>query len=79
MNRMIYSRKLLYLLCYFLILNLSAQETIPLPEHPRPDFERANWQNLNGNWAFEFDKNDVGVTQKWHSSAKPFTKTISVP
>ncbi len=28
---------------------------IPLPEHPRPDFERAEWLNLNGYWAFTFD------------------------
>ena len=28
---------------------------IPLPEHPRPDFERADWLNLNGYWSFTFD------------------------
>ena len=28
---------------------------IPLPEHPRPDFERAEWINLNGEWDFHFD------------------------
>ena len=27
---------------------------IPLPEHPRPDFERAEWINLNGYWDFSF-------------------------
>ena len=29
---------------------------IPLPEHPRPDFERAAWMNLNGTWDFGFEK-----------------------
>ena len=29
---------------------------IPLSEHPRPDFERAEWINLNGHWAFTFDE-----------------------
>ena len=29
-----------------------AQSEIPLPEHPRPDFERAEWVNLNGDWSF---------------------------
>ena len=29
---------------------------IPLAEHPRPDFERADWMNLNGHWAFTFDQ-----------------------
>jgi hypothetical protein len=59
--------------------NVFSQETMPLPEHPRPDFERAAWQNLNGNWDFEFDKNDVGNTEKWFLGKKKFTKTISVP
>ena len=27
---------------------------IPLPEHPRPDWERAEWLNLNGEWDFGF-------------------------
>ena len=31
-------------------------ESIPLPEHPRPDFERADWINLNGQWAFTFNE-----------------------
>lgn len=59
--------------------NVFSQETIPLPEHPRPDFERSTWLNLNGNWAFEFDKNDVGNTEKWYDNHKKFTKIISVP
>jgi len=29
--------------------------SIPLPEHPRPDFERADFVNLNGYWNFTFD------------------------
>ena len=29
-------------------------QTIPLPEHPRPDWERAEWMNLNGEWDFGF-------------------------
>ena len=28
---------------------------IPLPEHPRPDWERAAWLNLNGEWDFGFE------------------------
>ena len=28
---------------------------IPRPEHPRPDFYRPQWLNLNGTWKFEFD------------------------
>jgi len=33
----------------------SQVEPIPLPEHPRPDFERADFINLNGYWKFTFD------------------------
>ena len=29
---------------------------IPLPEHPRPDWERAAWVNLNGAWDFGFER-----------------------
>ena len=28
---------------------------IPLPEHPRPDWERPQWINLNGEWDFGFE------------------------
>ena len=28
---------------------------IPRPEHPRPQFERDSWINLNGEWTYEFD------------------------
>ena len=31
------------------------EKNIPLPEHPRPDFYRSNWVNLNGPWDFKFD------------------------
>ena len=40
----------------------SAVPSIPLPEHPRPDFERAQWLNLNGEWEFAFSASeDPGV------------------
>jgi len=35
-------------------------QKIPLPEHPRPDFECSQWQNLNGTWAFAFDSLNEG-------------------
>ncbi len=63
---------------FFLELNVFAQP-IPLPEHPRPDFERANWLNLNGQWDFEFDSLDVGISKNWQNSATSFSKKINVP
>src|SRR5688572_19855872 len=71
------SYSLLFLLLLFGI-TLSAQ-TIPLPEHPRPDFERTQWQNLNGVWQFEFDSLDAGLSNKWNVGGTNFTHKITVP
>ncbi|MCE5346258.1 MAG: glycoside hydrolase family 2 [Bacteroidales bacterium] len=54
-------------------------KTIPLPEHPRPDFMRQNWINLNGLWNFRFDKQNVGETEKWFNNSQSFDKKILVP
>ena len=41
---------------------------IPRCEHPKPQFERADWLNLNGEWDFEFDfgnsKKDAGIIDR---------------
>jgi beta-galactosidase/beta-glucuronidase len=34
---------------------------IPRPEHPRPQFVRDDWLNLNGQWQFEIDRADTGI------------------
>lgn len=71
----------LILLWAFLLLpiTLISQSDIPLPEHPRPDFERMDWQNLNGEWAFAFDPEDDGLTSGWEKGDKTFPKKITVP
>ena len=63
----------------FLFPVLTFAQNIPLPEHPRPDFERSEWINLNGKWAFEFDNADVGLSQNWQNGGQVFTKEINVP
>ncbi len=40
--------------------------SIPRPEHPNPQFERANWINLNGKWEFEMDKGVSGRDRKFY-------------
>ena len=35
-------------------------ESVPRPEHPRPQFVRPDWLNLNGIWQFEIDRGDSG-------------------
>jgi hypothetical protein len=56
-----------------------AQPDIPLPEHPRPDFERLAWVNLNGPWQFRFDPDDRGLTESWPQGATDFPLSITVP
>jgi hypothetical protein len=56
-----------------------ATERIPLPEHPRPDFMRADWQNLNGQWRFRFDSANSGERTGWFSAALEGTRSITVP
>ena len=58
------------------------QTAIPRPEHPRPDFQRDDWLNLNGEWAFRFDPEDEGVAAGWDhpdSTAALEGRTITVP
>ena len=57
---------------------LIAQE-IPLPEHPRPDFQRPQWENLNGSWSFAFDPSDAGIREGWTEGEKRFDRQIMVP
>jgi hypothetical protein len=75
------SALLLVVLALFVPGRASADgSAIPLPEHPRPDFERAEWLNLNGDWSFRFDKDDAGERARWYESAPAgFPLTIHVP
>jgi hypothetical protein len=57
----------------------SRRESIPLPEHPRPDFERAEWINLNGRWDFAFDRADQGERGGWSNGRLPTPRPIVVP
>ena len=35
--------------------------TLPRSEYPRPQFVRADWLCLNGEWQFEADQGDSGL------------------
>lgn len=56
-----------------------ATAPIPLPEHPRPDFQRAEWRNLNGPWGFRFDKANEGLAGHWSDGKTDFPLSIQVP
>ena len=47
-------------------------------EHPRPQFYRKNWLNLNGKWTCEFSKNIKGFSNTKINKNK-FSKNINVP
>src|SRR5262249_40960289 len=65
-------------LLFLFAAGVACGQSIPLPEHPRPDFRRERWQNLNGTWDFAFDSLDVGIEKKWFN-APSFTDHILVP
>ena len=72
---------LLFFMVTIVLKNASASETdIPRPEHPRPDFQRELWLNLNGRWEFDFDPQNIGVNEKWFQKKHhSFSKQIVVP
>jgi beta-galactosidase/beta-glucuronidase len=51
---------------------------LPRPEYPRPQFVRADWLNLNGEWEFAFDDENKGRELGWHFGL-PLEKRIVVP
>jgi len=60
-------------------LSLAAAQEIPRPEYPQPQFQRADWVNLNGNWEFEFDDSNKGIDQDWAAGGTKFSRKIAVP
>ncbi len=57
----------------------AVETVIPRPEHPRPDFRREQWLNLNGDWEFRFDPHDHGIEEQWWNPGTPFDRRITVP
>ncbi|MCM8818937.1 MAG: beta-galactosidase [Candidatus Omnitrophica bacterium] len=51
----------------------------PREEHPRPDFKRKDWINLNGIWDFEIDTSNTGIEKGFYLSEKKFKERIVVP
>lgn len=59
----------------------------PRPEYPRPQLRRADWINLNGEWSFAFDDDEIGRSKGWQSveagdlggNGYPFDRSITVP
>jgi len=57
---------------------MAAQSDVPRREHPRPQFRREDWINLNGRWSFALDAGKSGRQRGWPASAG-FDREILVP
>ncbi len=60
------------------MLSLPAFSSVPRPEYPRPQFERTDWINLNGEWSYCFDFSGSGVERKLFERSG-FDGKITVP
>ena len=67
--------KLMFLAALFMTVASFAQ---PRAEYPRPQFERENWKNLNGEWSFTLDLSNSGRARNLYDS-KGFDGKITVP
>lgn len=79
-HRLIMKRSLLLFIVFSLsvsVLDASSRKDIPLPEHPRPDFERQEWINLNGIWGFTFDEAEANAAIAGRKV--DFSRKITVP
>ncbi len=76
---------LIMLFCFTVARAESAWNTretavTPRSEYPRPDFQRDNWLNLNGTWAFAFDPDQLGLGQQWFEpNSEALQESILVP
>ncbi|MBR2875984.1 MAG: beta-galactosidase [Clostridia bacterium] len=52
---------------------------IPRNEHPNPNFKRADYEILNGEWEFEFDFGNSGINRELFKEDAVFSKKITVP
>ena len=52
--------------------------SIPRPEHPRPQFVRESWLNLNGPWTYAFDFGESGMRARLRRE-QGFDHEIPVP
>ena len=65
------------LLCASLGMS-AAQSGIPRPEYPRPQFQRDQWVNLNGEWSYQLDPVCTGLERNLNRSTG-FEGKITVP
>ena len=65
---------------FLLTVSYARSSTLPRWEHPRPDFVRPEWLNLNGQWKFDFDPKDIGEQEVWFTEGRhKYRQQITVP
>jgi beta-galactosidase/beta-glucuronidase len=67
------------ILVFFIWNTLQAQTAQPRPEHPKPQFQRDAWVNLNGEWDFKIDFGNSGEEREWQTKTNLFDQKIVVP
>ena len=60
-------------------MSSNVASSIPRPEHPRPDFMRDTFYNLNGVWQFAFDDENAGLRERWQRPGRDLGGRITVP
>lgn len=61
------------------VISSQSSSQIPRSEHPKPQFVRDEWINLNGQWDFAMDSDVVGVKESWQNDPAKFNNKITVP
>ena len=62
----------IHFLLFAVAFSLTAQD-VPRPEYPQPQFQREQWQTLNGHWEFEFDDANAGLNEDWAAGSRKFS------
>ena len=70
--------KRIFSIAMMLVAFVTAFAAQPRAEYPRPQFERSEWVNLNGEWSYELDLANTGFDRKLFNSAG-FDGKIIVP
>lgn len=69
---------MLLVVCVGALALAALTREVARPEHPRPDFRRDTWLNLNGPWEFEEDPGAIGELEGWRGQ-RALAGCIRVP
>lgn len=70
--------KRIFVFAMLLVATVAAFAAQPRAEYPRPQFERSEWVNLNGEWTYELDLANTGFERRLFEN-KGFGSKIIVP